>query len=268
MPQSSLKSALAFAAAMFASGADAMDNPAHLTVLEGWREADGTHVAAVRLDLDEGWKTYWRAPGDAGIPPVFDFLGSRNLVDFSVIWPTPVVFDQAGMQSVGYTEVVVLPIRFDTRHKNRDVQLRGQVELGVCKEICLPVTIDIDAVLSADATKKPASIRLAQASVPYTAEEAGVKSAICKLEATASGLEITTRVVLPSAGEKEVVILESANNDLWLSETNSSRDGDVLTSVSSLVSLSGAPVAVKRSDIRITVLGSDHAVDIKGCTGS
>ncbi len=51
---------------------DQFDLPVTGQVLEGWVRADGTRMAAVQLDLEPGWKTYWRAPGDAGIPPSFD----------------------------------------------------------------------------------------------------------------------------------------------------------------------------------------------------
>ena len=249
-------------------GASAMDNPVHLTVLEGWRQPDGTHVAAIKLDLDEGWKTYWRAPGEAGIPPFFDFLGSENLVDFSVKWPAPVVFDQSGLWSVGYKSSVILPIEVSTHDASEDVQLSGVVDIGVCKDVCLPIALEIDATLEATKVRKSPAIRAAMASVPYTRSEANVQSAVCKLEADGTGMAIRTIVDMPTAGKSEFVVIESANPNHWFSEAETSRQGTKLTSESALVSLDGGILSIKRSDIRITVLGDDYAVDIQGCTGS
>ena len=246
----------------------AMDNPVHLTVLDGWREADGTHVAAIKLELDDGWKTYWRAPGEGGIPPFFDFVGSSNLTDFNVIWPAPVVFYQSGLWSIGYKDSVLLPIQVESRYKSRDIQLSGVVDIGVCKEVCLPISLKIDATLDADATKKNPSIRAAMASVPYTQTEAGVDRAVCKITPNEYGLTIRTLVDMPLAGEDEFVVLESADPNHWLSESVSARNGEQLISESTLMSLDGGAVVVNRADIRITVLGDDYAVDIKGCTGS
>jgi len=245
-----------------------MDNPVHLTVLEGWRQADGTHVAAIKLELDEGWKTYWRAPGEGGIPPFFDFLGSQNFVNFSVSWPTPEVFDQSGLWSIGYKDSVILPFEIEPQNSSRDIQLEGVIDIGVCKEVCLPVSLDINATLSAKAKKKSPAIRAAMASVPYSRTEANVDSAICKLTPDGSRMVIRTIVDLPAAGDSEFVVIESSDPNHWFSETETSREGDTLTAESSLMSIDGSVLSLQRADIRITVLGENYAVDIQGCTGS
>jgi DsbC/DsbD-like thiol-disulfide interchange protein len=81
-------------------------------LLTGWRTSDGTHIAALRLNLAEGWKTYWRVPGNAGIPPQLDWSGSQNVASVQTHWPQPAVFEQNGMYSIGYHDELVLPIEF------------------------------------------------------------------------------------------------------------------------------------------------------------
>lgn len=248
--------------------AAAMDNPVHYTVLEGWRQADGTHIAAVQINMDPGWHTYWRAPGDAGIPPMFDFLGSENMVDFAIEWPSPIIFDQDGMQSVGYEEQLILPVIFQPHQADQDIDIKGTLHIGVCEEVCIPMALDIDMSLPATANTRQGAITAALASVPFTAVEARVTSATCDLSYSGDTLAVTTQITMPHAGGTEVAIIESANPDHWLSNATSVRDGDVLTSQVSLVSMTGGPVMINRSDLRITVLGDDYAVDIQGCTGS
>ena len=65
----------------------------------GWQMENGGHMAAVELQLAPGWKTYWRSPGDAGIPPTFDWSGSDNVRSVRIHWPAPLVFDANGMQT-------------------------------------------------------------------------------------------------------------------------------------------------------------------------
>ena len=68
----------------------------------GWQMQNGHHMAGLSLQLAPDWKTYWRAPGEAGIPPLFDWSGSTNVQSVRVHWPSPVVFHLNGMQTIGY----------------------------------------------------------------------------------------------------------------------------------------------------------------------
>src|SRR4029079_6779511 len=70
-----------------------------------------TFRAAVEIKLKPGWKTYWRYPGDSGVPPVFDFSGSENAGRVTVLYPAPARFpDGSGGQSIGYKGDVILPL--------------------------------------------------------------------------------------------------------------------------------------------------------------
>ena len=104
-----LLSALTLVAALPAH-ALTQDDVVSARLLSGWQTDRGTHMAALELALAPGWKTYWRAPGDAGIPPSFDFSASTNLKSVRFHWPRPAVFDLNGMQTIGYHDHLVLPI--------------------------------------------------------------------------------------------------------------------------------------------------------------
>lgn len=251
----------------FSGAAFAMDNPVHMTVIQGWEQADGTRLAGIRLDLDEGWKTYWRAPGEAGIPPAFDFTLSRNLEGFQIEWPTPVVFDQGGMSTIGYKDFVIFPVVLTPKRESRKIALRGVIDIGVCKDVCLPVSVNLNADIDANVTQRDPALAAALASRPFTPAEAGLKDVTCQLSPQEGGFAFSSLVTMPSAGSSEFTVFESADPDHWLTESTSQRNGDTLVSTSSLSSMSGVALSVNRADIRITVLGSDYAVDIQGCTG-
>lgn len=257
-------SALISVALALPAAAGGMDNPARLEVIEGGMTPRGTYLAALHLTLSDGWKTYWRAPGDAGIPPLFDWRQSRNVGEVAITWPTPEVFEQNGIRSIGYTHELVLPVEITPTHAGKPVRLRGEMELGMCKDICIPGTLSFDRSLDAGAARNPVIVA-ALAQRPYSATEAGVRTATCRLTPTADGLRIEARIAMPSAGGREYAVFEPGNPQLWAGETSTSRDGGTLVASSDLLNLDGGGFALDRSQIRITVLGRKHAVDIQGC---
>ncbi len=264
-----LKSSAAVLTACFAltapAHAQALDGVVQLDVLDGGRTASGTYLGALRLTLKDGWKTYWRAPGDAGIPPQFDWNGSQNVGDVSITWPAPEVFVQNGLQSIGYTHQLVLPVEITPLNPAKPVRLRGDMDLGVCKDVCIPERLDFDHTLDADAGRNPA-IAAALAQRPYSAKEARVTAATCQLTPTSDGMHIEARVTMPSAGGNEIAVIEPGNPVLWAAPPKTTRQGDTLVATSEVISASGATFALDRSEIRITVLGANHAVDIQGCS--
>ena len=250
---------------LHAAAQTSVDEVVRLDVLDGGQTARGTYLAALRLTLQDGWKTYWRAPGEAGIPPQFSWAGSQNVAATAITWPTPHVFDQNGMRSIGYKSQLVLPIEITPKQADRRVRLRGEMQLGVCREVCIPAELRFDRALDAGAGRNPA-IAAALAARPYSAPEAGVTSVTCRTEAAEDGLKLTAHIAMPPAGGAEYAVIEPGHPELWASEAEVSRDGAVLTVASDITKPGGGAYALNRSALRITVLGQSHAVDIRGCS--
>ncbi|MEL6465624.1 MAG: protein-disulfide reductase DsbD domain-containing protein [Pseudomonadota bacterium] len=249
---------------VFAQGR--FDDVVRTEVLQGWELPDGRRLAAVRLVLAPGWKTYWRAPGDAGIPPHFDWSRARNIGAVSLTWPTPEVHHQNGMQSIGYTDQVVIPMHITPSRAGTPMRLRTTLSMGVCADVCIPHQVTIDELLdSPDLTPTPAIVA-ALADVPYSEAEAEVRSATCSLRPTERGMQIEARVRLPHTGGTEVAVIEPGVPGVWVSEADTSRQGDTVVAVSDMVHAEGGAFAVNRSDVRITILGGNYAVDVRGCT--
>ncbi|MEM6760403.1 MAG: protein-disulfide reductase DsbD domain-containing protein [Pseudomonadota bacterium] len=234
--------------------------------LSGWNLPDGRRVAALRLTLAPGWKTYWRAPGDAGIPPHFDWSRAGNIEDVQISWPTPHVFADNGMRSVGYSGEVVLPLHITPKRSDRPMRLRTTVSMGVCADICIPYQLEVNAELAPPASSPPPAIVAALADMPYSAGEAGVTGATCVIAPSDHGMQVTARITLPHTGGTEAAVIEAGNPAIWVSEPATQRYGDTLTATSEMMHPSGGPFSVDRSAIRITVLGGNYAVDIRGCT--
>ena len=129
-------------------------------------------LGGIAVQLDPGWKTYWRTSGDSGVPPRFDFSKSDNIEAVTVLWPAPTKFnDGAGGTSLGYHDQVVLPLRIVAKNADKPATLRADISYAVCEKICIPIEANAelafasvasteDSVLSAalDTVPKPASV--------------------------------------------------------------------------------------------------------------
>ncbi|WP_022704951.1 protein-disulfide reductase DsbD domain-containing protein [Pseudorhodobacter ferrugineus] len=230
----------------------------------GWTMQNGNQMAAFHLTLLDGWKTYWRAPGDAGIPPYFDWAGSRNVKSVTFHWPRPEVFTLGGMQTIGYSHELILPVEVVPLDPSKPVELKAAVDLGVCSDICVPANFAVTALLPRPGVKDEA-IGSALRQRPSTAREAGVASAHCTITPNAKGLTVTAVLQLPSAGGNEVVVVEPGVPGVWVSAADVTRSGRELRAVVDMIGPSGAPIALQRDAILVTVLGKHRAVEIAGC---
>lgn len=141
---------------------------ASLTGVGQVAETDGLW-AMVDIKVAPGWKTYWRNPGDAGIPARFDWTGSINLKAAYVSWPAPKRFHDGYAFSIGYGEPgVVLPVRIEPENPDRPVSLSLQLDYAVCERICIPERAELSGFVRAHPADRPRDRRLvaALASVP------------------------------------------------------------------------------------------------------
>mgnify|MGYP001813246446 CR=1 FL=1 len=245
----------------FGLGLDALvvDDVAEVSIVPGWRDADGRHVAGLSIKLAPGWKTYWRAPGEGGIPPLFNWSGSSNIEDVDVQFPTPRVFDQNGIRSIGYKDSVLFPLLIDTKDSAGTIRLRGEIEIGVCEEICIPVTLRISAELLPSG-ERSATLDSALKDRPSVGGELR-----CVISPISDGLRVEVETDMRKMDGEEVAIVEAGESGLWISEASVSRRGVTLRAEVEMVPPSAKPFALARSDVRLTVLAGGEAVEALGC---
>ncbi|MEM9524109.1 MAG: protein-disulfide reductase DsbD domain-containing protein [Pseudomonadota bacterium] len=238
-----------------------------LRELPGWRMDNGNHMAGLEITLAPGWKTYWRVPGEAGIPPRIFLTASGKVTGAAIHWPTPDIFTDHGIRTVGYTGRVVLPLELSLRRNQSDIPLRGEIEIGVCREICLPVTLSIATELPMAGGKSDGAIRAALRNRPVEAARAGLSSVICRIRPTADGLSVTATLAMPPLGRDEVVVFELPDKSIWVAEATAERSGGILVAQTEFTAVDGKPFPVARSDIHITVLADGRGAQIQGCDG-
>jgi DsbC/DsbD-like thiol-disulfide interchange protein len=122
--------------------------------------------AGIEIRLDPGWKTYWRYPGDTGVPPTFNFAGSQNVRATTVQWPAPESFsDGAGGHSIGYVGDVIMPLAVKPADAAQPSTLDVKLNYAICGTLCVPAEATL-AVSLPGAIAKGAILEKAEQLVP------------------------------------------------------------------------------------------------------
>jgi DsbC/DsbD-like thiol-disulfide interchange protein len=122
--------------------------------------------AGVELRLKRGWHTYWRYPGDAGVPPQFDFQQSKNVKSVEVLWPAPQRLAEAGGVSIGYERSVIFPLRVMPQDPGKPVAVVLKLDYAICEKLCVPAQAHVELALSSGPTSQEGRLEAAEARVP------------------------------------------------------------------------------------------------------
>lgn len=257
--------AFALALSLSALAAHAQDLPPGLTearLLPGWTDPQGHRIAALELRLEPGWKTYWRSPGDSGIPPSFDWQDAGNIGEVSFLWPAPELIDSGGSLSFGFHDRLILPFRITPENPDLPVDLAATVDFGLCENICIPAHLVLQAPPATDQPDPLIEAALAQqpadsASQPH-----------CEVSDISDGLSL--QLTLAEAGWVKAMAVELPTRpEVWISVPDlSSAGGDHLSASAELVQPDGKPFDLDRADLVFTLIGDRPAVQMRGCDAS
>ncbi|WP_380054873.1 protein-disulfide reductase DsbD domain-containing protein [Falsihalocynthiibacter sp. SS001] len=234
---------------------------ASLSILPGWRADNGTHVAALRIMLAPDWVTYWRIPGDAGIPPQLDLQDSNSISGASLSWPRPTAEVKNGLRSFVYYDEVIVPLTLSISAEAQDVPISGQINIGVCQDVCIPTVIKFNAILPAQKTAPDPKIAAALANGPRK----GSARIECQFAPSPEGMSLQVTLNSPAIDNKEVAIVEHRDPTTWTRTTGQERSGNRL-SVSSEIISDGTMPSLQRRDIRLTMLGQKEMIEYDGCS--
>ena len=223
-------------------------------LLSGGRLGE-TWLAGIEITLDPGFKTYWRSPGETGLPPSFDWSASENVAHIEVQWPAPKRQEDAAGVAYVYSYQVVLPVLVKPMAADKPVNLALTVDYGICKDICIPAHADLNLPLT-DAGPDRAEIEQAMAKVPRK-QTLGDRGDLAVLSAHAKGGDkpaLTVSVRAP-AGTKPVLFAEAPEN--WYVSTSSLEGADRFTvTVEERPKDASGPVS-----LTLTLVAGDKAVE-------
>jgi len=162
--------------------------------------------AGIEIRLDPHWKTYWRYPGDSGVPPVASFEQSKNVRAVEMSWPVPRRFSDGGNGfSIGYKASLVFPLKVTLEDPSAPATLDLALDFAVCEALCMPAHARLSLDLAPE--PDPAAAQLIAAALAKVPEEtppaaAGAPAILsARLDAAASPpqLVVEARVATPKA---------------------------------------------------------------------
>jgi DsbC/DsbD-like thiol-disulfide interchange protein len=178
----------------------------------------GAHEIGIEIALPDGWHTYWRSPGDAGLPPVFDPSASTNLKAFEVAWPAPERYVTDDIVSIVYHGRPVLPVRVVPVDPDRPVDLSVRLDYGYCREVCIPAWVDLSATLDPGAPADldaTAALAVARAAVPVAEGEGVAGPRIVSLERIGDDRKTAVLRIVVEAPDPGAVDLFAEPPDGW-----------------------------------------------------
>lgn len=236
---------------------------ARISLLPGRMGPDDARLAGLKLTLAPGWKSYWRSPGAAGIPPAFDWSGSTNLASAEVLWPRPVLFESFGLETVGYRDDVILPIRLVAKDPSRPIHLALAARVALCSDICLIEEARIDRMLRPGLSAETAAVARAVQRVPRPARSLGLRAITCRIAGAGPRRRFSATLDFTEPPREPEVLLEGPG-ETWFENVRSRRTAGRIHVSADLLAPGQAWVA--RAAIRMTILGIDgFAADQRGC---
>jgi DsbC/DsbD-like thiol-disulfide interchange protein len=149
-----------------ASGWDGDARSAIRLIVGSRASANAPFRAAIEMRLASGWHTYWRYPGDAGVPPRFDFKASQNVKSVDVLFPVPRRLVEAGAVTIGYDGGVTLPLAIVAQDAGKPVLLRLKTDYAVCEKLCVPAEGKAQLTLTVGTSSLEPALAAAEARVP------------------------------------------------------------------------------------------------------
>lgn len=228
-------------------------------LVDGGRGDEG-RLAGIEMALDPGFKTYWREPGESGLPPAFDWAGSQNLRDARILWPAPHREEDAGGVAYAYKEGATLPVVVTPVDPAQPVRLRLVLEYGICKDICIPAKADLVLDLPAVAGVAPPSVAEALAAVPRATQPGEVADGLAvdgaSLRPGADGHPVVAVRVRVPEGTQPALFAEATAGFFVLPPAAPTREGEAV--VFPVPVLEAPPKLPAALDLTLTLGAAGH----------
>jgi DsbC/DsbD-like thiol-disulfide interchange protein len=193
----------------WAADASPWDGDTHgsLRLIAGSRTNDAPARAGVEIKLAPGWKTYWRYPGDSGVPPRFDFAGSQNVKSVEILWPAPHRFSDESGITIGYKDDVIFPLRIVPQDAGKPVLLRLKADYAVCEKLCMPVEGRAELLLDGRRSELDQHLAAFEALVPKRAkldDRAPLAVRAVRRDASGDRPRVVVDVATPESGPADL----------------------------------------------------------------
>lgn len=236
----------------FSAAAAPGSDKARVSFVSGGGLNDGAYQAAIVIDLAPDTTTYWRNPGEAGSPPVFDFSGSSNLASFDVAMPAPTRIVEAGMDVFGWHDRVAFAVTIKPKDAGKPVTAALKMDYAACEKICIPMHAEaqLDLQPAGGSGADSAVVAAARAAVPKPMDASAAASL-----APVAGADKPTWIVTPKAGGATDLFAEAP--DGYFAETKRGPNGAFRLAL--VEAPKGAPTP--KTPIRLTMPTATGAIE-------
>lgn len=166
-----------------ASAAEAAHTRASLLLPVTAARAGDTVLAAVRLQMDPGWHTYWRNGGDSGGPTRIEWELPAGVTAGEVRWPAPEKYTVEGTTTYIYHDDALLfvPLTLAANLQPGPLELKAKVSWLECEKLCVPGDEQVAAKLLVASSTQPspeaALLETARAGLPGDAQSLKARAA-------------------------------------------------------------------------------------------
>jgi DsbC/DsbD-like thiol-disulfide interchange protein len=224
--------------------------------------AERIHRAGIEFKLNPGWKTYWRYPGDSGVPPSFDFSRSENVKSATVLFPAPMRFpDGAGGNSIGYKKALVLPVHVVPNDPAKPVTLKLKIDYAVCEKLCVPAEANLELKITGTDKTNDSTVGAAEALVPKAAAVGDSAAFAIREVRRIAGAKSKVLVDVAAPAGTTPVLLAEGPNAQWALPLPEPRAPPGLQRFAFV--LDGLPPGegAKGATLRLTALAGDKAIE-------
>jgi DsbC/DsbD-like thiol-disulfide interchange protein len=235
-----------------------------IRLIAGSNKADDAALrAGIEVKLRPGWKTYWRYPGDSGVPPHFDFSGSENLKAADVLYPAPHLLTDETGQSLGYKDTVIFPVVVSPKQAGKPVRLRVKVDYAICEKLCVPAEGRAELTLVTGDSKHNPALAAAETRIPrhVTATQLGLTA-----KRVTTGAKPSVIVDLGAPAGKPVELFVEGPTPQWALPIPKPVKSAPAGRAQFSFDLDGLPPGVDPKtpvDLTFTVVTGDRAVETK-----
>lgn len=219
--------------------------------------------AGVEIRLAPGWKTYWRYPGDSGVPPSFDFAKSENVKSVRVSWPAPERMVEADGVIIGYRNNVLFPLAVEPNDPSKPVVLRLALDYAICEKVCIPAQAKAELTLNPSGSAEP-SIAAAEKSVPR-AQPVGAGAPLSVKAITRDDSRKPARVLVDIAAPSgiPVSVFAEGPSDDWALPVPDKVDGAPAGLQRFAFALDGLPPGAtdKGATLKVTAVAGPEAIE-------
>jgi len=221
--------------------------------------------ALLKVRLESPWKTYWRAPGEGGIPPTAEWQTKSNISRVQWQWPAPQRYQVQGIETVGYQGTVAFPLTLAIENWQQPARLQGVVTMSSCTNICVltdfPVDISFNPAQLAASEQRVFELQKALSQVPRLDHPAVVLE---RAEWSASQQQLQLELTHPQGWQRPDVLVDSLATelaDMTVAPPRLDIDGQRLLATFNISHWLGA-AEVASYPIQITVLDEALAAEL------